>query len=151
MSHWRRSAAAGLAMLATFIGASLGLAQTTTQTPAWTLAHDYAFRTLATRPDGKPLCEEHWTFEPDGTATASSGEEVVRFHYVLEGNWLSENMRETNGAPDCMGTSRPKGPEPDLGRLYLVPVKSGGFLVCRADPGRRISSANCPARADPAP
>ena len=118
--------------------------------PQYKLAHRYVFTTVAKKADGSPVCEEHWTFESDGRATVRSGEEIVHSRYRLEDNWLIEDKRETNGKPDCTGHAAGEGEESD-DRLYIVPVRSGGFLVCARKPDRVISAANCAARADPEP
>ncbi len=143
MRGWKVLATGVLALLAS-VSCSPALAG-----EPYTLAHDYAFHTLARNADNRPLCEERWTFEPDGTAAIVSGREVVHYRYRLVGNWLTFDRRETNGEPDCTGRPTAKEPEPQKSRLYIIPFLTGGFLVCSEKPGDEVTAANCPARADP--
>jgi hypothetical protein len=97
------------------------------------LAGSYIFSTMAKAPNGQPVCEEHWTFAPDGVATIRSGEEVVHERYrveVVDGDhWLIESKIDTNGAPDCLGATAPPT-QPEL-RLYFYFNAGGGFVLCR--------------------
>lgn len=120
-----------------------GLAALTLASPASSAAQDpagftlegvYLFNTDA-RQDGRPVCSEVWSFQPDGVMLVESGQERVRKRYRTEtdrdGNWIVAETLETNGAPDCMGDRTPTV-TPGERRTYLVPMNGGVILTCPA-------------------
>ncbi|MFT3811028.1 MAG: hypothetical protein QM698_14000 [Micropepsaceae bacterium] len=122
-------------MLRTFIAALAATAAAAAGTSAGPkLEGEYAFLSTALK-DGEPACIERWLFE-DGVQTVESGEEVARLHFRTETdadglNWLVRTLIETNGKPDCTGSSAPTppGPQPES-RIYFLVRNKGSVVVC---------------------
>lgn len=119
------------------IAAAIGLIATASATSPSTpriLQGEYTFRSTAMK-DGKPVCVERWVFK-DGGQTVKSGEEVVRlsFHTEIDAdglNWLVSTLIETNGKPDCTGSSAIPDPGPQKERrTYFLMRNNGAFVVC---------------------
>jgi len=79
-------------------------------------------------------CTESWEFRPDGTTHNVSGSEESTSTYEISelanpvgGYTLIDTITKTNGKPDCTGNRSPVG---DRVELYLLPITTGGFMVC---------------------
>jgi hypothetical protein len=79
-------------------------------------------------------CMESWEFRPDGTTQNVSGSEESTSTYEISelpnpvgAYTLIDTITKTNGKPDCTGNRTPVG---DRVELYLLPITTGGFMVC---------------------
>lgn len=79
-------------------------------------------------------CRETWEFRADGTTHNQSGSEESTSKYEFAelpdvgGSFvLTDTIVRTNGKPDCSGSLTPVG---DRAVLYLLPITTGGYMLC---------------------
>lgn len=80
-------------------------------------------------------CRERYTYRADGTLSAESGEERLEKTYTLTGleggmYRLDATVTATNGKTDCEGGLTPVGA---TSRIYLMPLKGGGYFTCASE------------------
>ena len=68
-----------------------------------------------------PCCNDISGSE-ESTSEYEISDEPVNGYYVL-----TDTIRNTNGQPDCQGTTTPVG---DKAIVYLLPTTNGGFFLC---------------------
>jgi hypothetical protein len=122
MASFRYSLLGAALLIAPLLRAAESAASSTALVGTWTL-------TVA-----ENGCRETWEFRSDGTTVNHSGSEESTSRYEIEevpnsgGSLrLTDTITTSNGKPDCLGNSTPVG---DRAVSYLLPIPSGGFMLC---------------------